>query len=133
MRRHSDSNLVQTFRGRTNPSESKLQYLLHLHDYQQRSVLGYQVNSKILAGFIKSLRHTTSRPLTAIDDAQLEKLELLKEDLDYLQGEMTLVHDQISRLQRTIKEQLDLAQIRRTVLIATLVGIFVPMSFLTVR
>jgi hypothetical protein len=73
----------------------------------------------------------------ARDDSSLnEPLKLHRDcemDLKYLLGVMRERMAQIDEMRKTLREQLDLAQLYRNAVLAFIVAIYVPLSFVTVR
>ncbi|KAK2805337.1 hypothetical protein FQN50_006238 [Emmonsiellopsis sp. PD_5] len=116
-----------TYEGRRKPSTGKLQYLLHLSDYQQS---GVDCCQKAMFT-ISNLSESFSRPLTSVETLQLGLLEEIRQDLNYLQTEFENTKEKVLDLRQALKGQLDLTQMHRTYLLTLLVGLYVPISFVS--
>ncbi|KAK2734832.1 hypothetical protein FQN55_002527 [Onygenales sp. PD_40] len=117
-----------TYEGRRKPSTGKLQYLLHLSDYQQSGVDCCRKAMSTTSNLSKSF----SRPLTLVEAIQLDFIEDIRKDLDCLQAEFQNTKEKVLVLREALKGQLDLAQMQRTYLLTVLVGLYVPISFVSV-
>ncbi|KAL1638093.1 hypothetical protein SLS58_009019 [Diplodia intermedia] len=60
-----------------------------------------------------------------------EDLRTLKIDLEYAHAELTKLGPQIERARRITREQLELAQVRRTTVLTILAGLYIPLSFVS--
>lgn len=85
-------------------------------------------NVQVLLDQVNLIETTRSDSETSL----INKLELAREDLDYLHGEIESLLQRLPDRCHDIREHLDLVQIRRTWILGVLAGLYLPLSFVTV-
>ena len=81
----------QVYEGRQQPSRSRLQYLLCLEDSCRISLLGLQD----AAALLEDLSDATQSKFPEIEEDLREWFEISRNDIRYLQGELTAAHQRI--------------------------------------
>ena len=84
------------------------------------------------------LRHLRTQPpnsdsLKDADTAVFKAVQAISSDLDYLENEIKTSIERVHSVRKSIHEQLNLVQIRRTSILGVLAGLYIPLSFVTVR
>ena len=99
-----DSSPSQYFEGRSNPSASKIEYLLHVDDCRQEGIKGLQEASALL----KNLRTSLGEPAPGYPGWQaaaelLLQVTELSEDLIYLIDELISAGSRIEEMRKTVR------------------------------
>ncbi|KAH7054370.1 hypothetical protein B0J12DRAFT_451428 [Macrophomina phaseolina] len=126
------SDLTQTASdGRLYPSGSKVQHLLHLEDCRQRVLETCESNIRAVTNCLTYISTQLCFPLKQEHDIQVGSLRDFIADLEYLQVELTKLRAHIETAKRTTRDQLELAQVRRTSVLTVLAGLYIPLSFVS--
>ncbi|KAJ5622636.1 hypothetical protein N7528_005868 [Penicillium herquei] len=104
------------YEGRLRPSGSKIQYLQHLEDCHIVAKGCCRENRNSLQLLLDKV-NSIQGPRAEAEAKQIDHLELMLQDLEYLQNEVESSLLRASDLRRDIRESLDLLQIRRTSLL----------------
>ena len=114
---------------RSDPSLSKVQFLLHLLELHHWAAQACRGNMNVLRPLFQS-----PIPLPAIQCvySRLNLSQRYLDDIEYLAGELELHAAQISNLKATISDQIDLFDKRRNRIVGMLIAIYVPLAFATV-
>ncbi|MCJ1358534.1 MAG: hypothetical protein MMC33_008534 [Icmadophila ericetorum] len=113
------------FPGRTDPSESKLEYLLHLENCRQLA-LSSLGNVSIILFDVQDLVKDDSTNIVALSQWS----DSTKDNIAYLQQELKTAGVHLVSLKSMIKDQLDIRQIRQTRILTILASLFISFSFM---
>jgi len=113
---------------RRDPSVSKVQYLMHLHECHEWAAEACTRNADLIAGLFSSPLPLQKHVLTGSESSGR-----YVNDLRYLADELTLRAHKIDELKEVIVSQIDLLDKRRNRNIGIFLAIYVPLAFATVR
>lgn len=122
---------MQNIQGRSSPSGWKIQLLSHLQECHIDIAEQCEQNIETLKAILLCL----PLPSPAADAASYEHLDDLdqcKIDLEYLASELRAKSEAITPVKRLIREQMDYSTAYRNTVIAVLVALYVPISFVSV-
>ena len=123
------------YKGRSVPSRSKIQYLLHLSDCRHRATMDLQhtkaVVDKALLTVISDdfCCQKTGDPDKAIAHKVFTEFQM---DLEFLIDELEDLAKPISTTREQIIEEMSLAQGQRALLLTVAASLFIPLSFVAV-
>ncbi|KAK8164325.1 hypothetical protein IWX90DRAFT_416112 [Phyllosticta citrichinensis] len=120
---HLKLTKTQEFKGRKRPSGSKLQHLLHIEDCIRTAVPTCQTNTETIKRLLKYLDENLETSLTETYAEHRRDIGSLSNDLDYFAGKLDSLAEDLQRIHRTTREQLDLVQLRRTTVLTFLAGL----------
>lgn len=107
-----------------------MQFLQHLEECHGVAITCCRDNRHTLQVLLDRVDLIGTR---AEDETHLvNELEMVTNDLNYLEGEITTSSQRIKAVHDGIREQLDLLQIRRTSILGILAALYLPLSFVTV-
>ncbi|KAK4542863.1 hypothetical protein LTR36_006052 [Oleoguttula mirabilis] len=115
---------------RSNPSGWKIHLLLHLQECHIQTA--QQCDAAVET--VQMLTACIHLPCEAKDAALYEHLEDLREcrsDLEYIAAQLRAKADAITPLKKLVREQMDLVHNYRNTVIAVLVALYVPISFVS--
>lgn len=90
-------------------------------------------NFDTLEHMISHLKNILPRPIGQQESHLLDKLTRYPTDFEYLRDEMSVLEDRANDLTKSIEKHVGFRQSRRTALLTILAGIYIPLSFVTVR
>lgn len=108
-----------------------MQYLRHLEDCHQAAKDCCRANRRTLQLLLDQV-NSIQGPRADDEANQINDLEMVMKDLDYLHDEIESSLQRIPEVRRDLRENLDLLQIRRTSILGILAGLYLPLSFVTV-
>ncbi|KAK8162887.1 hypothetical protein BKA80DRAFT_254879 [Phyllosticta citrichinensis] len=106
---HLKLTKTQEFKGRKRPSGSKLQHLLHIEDCIRTAVPTCQTNTETIKRLLKYLDENLETSLTETYAEHRRDIGSLSNDLDYFAGKLDSLAEDLQRIHRTTREQLDLS------------------------
>ncbi|KAK8181476.1 hypothetical protein BC567DRAFT_208084 [Phyllosticta citribraziliensis] len=117
--------------GRKYPSASKLQHVVHLEDCRRSALLACHTNNVTVDRLLGYLRGNFDISMADEHREHLQDIANFAKDLDYFAVELNRLAKETERIRQTLKELLDLMQMRRTTGLTLLAGLFIPMSFVS--
>jgi len=118
-------------RSRSNASGWKIKLLLHLQECYRHAAQRCDENVQTVEMLISCMHlPCLSEDVALYDYAQ--ELGDCKLDLEYLATELRVKADAIDAVKKLVREQMDLDQNYKNAVIAVLVALYVPISFVSV-
>lgn len=123
------------YKGRSIPTRSKIQYLLHLDDCRRLAIVDLQHTktivdrAKLTVVSDSFCCHKTGEP----DKARAREVFTgFQEDLEYLTDRLEGLEKVILTAREQIIEQMSLAQGQRALILTIAAALFIPLSFVAV-
>ncbi|KAF4632165.1 hypothetical protein G7Y89_g5971 [Cudoniella acicularis] len=112
--------------GRKSPSVSKMHYVTYLEDCQKASSAAISNAMELLSSLSESseIRYDSNAIIG-------EWCEVIRIDLEYLQGRLDNIANNLVELRAKIKEHLELRQIRLSRTITVVAAIYLPFTFVS--
>lgn len=120
--------MSQNMASRSNPSMSKVQFLLHLRESHEWAAQACNRNADAIIGLFRS-----PLPVTLCTHNRIQACQRHIDDFRYLATELENQANRVEDLRDVIVGQIELFDKRRNRTIGLLVAIYVPLAFATVR
>ncbi|KAH0364805.1 hypothetical protein KCU65_g6505, partial [Aureobasidium melanogenum] len=127
-----DSTRDQTYKGRRTPSRSKIQYLVHLNDCRGLAIADLKHAKAIIDGLkatVESDKFCCQNIRDPVKISALKTFSDFQNDIEFLVGKFEGLELDITLAKEQIKEQMDLAQGQRTLILTIAAAFFIPLSF----
>ncbi|KAH6880760.1 hypothetical protein B0T10DRAFT_565494 [Thelonectria olida] len=119
------------FIGRKNPSGSKVYHLLHLQDHVKGARQGIKSNIRQVEKLSKQLVLFLPRPRPEEDPRRAKVFNKFVRSQAQTEKTLRVVESKLDDGIAIIKSQMDLVQLRRTLILSILAGLYIPLSFVT--
>lgn len=131
---NTNSN-VQMYKGRRRPTRSKIQYLVHLDDCRRLAIKNLW-HAKTMAdkakSAVKANTFCCNRAGSQDKAKALEVLSGFQDDIIFLIGKFEVLEKALLIAREQIKEQMELAQGQRALILTIAAALFIPLGFVAV-